>query len=59
MVASYHDKAAQTVMAKEIFQYLSAHMVIRNEKCLDLLQGVFLLIAWLVPRLYLAIYPNI
>lgn len=48
MVASYHDKAAQTMMAKEIFEYLSAHMVIGNEKSLDLLQGLLLLIAWFV-----------
>ena len=48
MVASYHDKSGQARMAKEIFQYLSAHMIIANEKSLDLLQGLLVLTAWSV-----------
>ena len=46
MAASYHDKAGQIRMAKEIFQYLSVHMIIENEKSLDLLQGLLVLMAW-------------
>lgn len=46
MAASYHDKAGQTRMAKEIFQYLSVHMIMENEKSLDLLQGLLVLMAW-------------
>lgn len=52
MAASYHDKAGQTRMTKEIFQYLSEHMIMGNEKSLDLLQGLLVLMAWWV-------YPNI
>ena len=48
MAASYHDKTGQTRMTKEIFQYLSAHMIIASEKSLDLLQGLLVLMAWSV-----------
>jgi hypothetical protein len=48
MAASYHDKAGQVEMTKEIFHYLSDQMVIVNEKSLDLLQGLLVLMAWSV-----------
>lgn len=54
MVASYHDKSVQTLMANEIFEYLSAHMIIRNEKTLDLLQGLLVLIAWYHTHIHVA-----
>jgi hypothetical protein len=48
MVASYHDKAGQLRMTKEIFQYLSINMVVNNERSFDLLQGLLVLMAWQV-----------
>lgn len=48
MAASYHDRTGQSRMTKDIFQYLSKHMIIRNEKSMDLLQGLLVLMAWSV-----------
>jgi hypothetical protein len=48
MAASYHEKTGQPRMTKEVFQYLSAHMIIANEKSLDSLQCLLVLMAWSV-----------
>lgn len=48
MAASYHDKSGQVRMTKDIFQYVSTHMIIGNEKSMDLLQGLLVLMGWLV-----------
>jgi hypothetical protein len=48
MVASYHDKAGQIRMTRDIFQYLSSHMIVENERSFDLLQGLLVLMAWSV-----------
>lgn len=48
MVASYHEKTRQAMMAHEIFQYLSTRMICGNERSFDLLQGLLVLMAWLV-----------
>ena len=49
MVSSYPDKKGQIKMVHEIFQYLSARMIIENETSFDLLQGLLVLMAWSVP----------
>ena len=46
MVAFLHDTEAQTVMAKEIMEYLSIHLILEAEKSLDLLQGLLIFVAW-------------
>jgi hypothetical protein len=58
MVASYHDKTGQRKMTKDIFEYLSSHMIIANEKSLDLLQGLLVLMAWSVESLCSLDNPN-
>ena len=48
MAASYENQTGQNEMTEEIFQYLSAHMIMANEKSLDLLQGLLVLMGWSV-----------
>ena len=48
MVASVQDSAFQTVMSKEIVEYLGTHLLVGAEKSLDLLQGLLVFCAWSV-----------
>ncbi len=50
MVAFVHDSEAQSLMAKEIMEYLSMHLIIQAERDLDLLQGLLIFMAWYVLR---------
>lgn len=58
MVASYHDKTGQLRMTKEIFQYLSTHMIIENERSFDILQGLLVLMAWSVYLVLVSSMPS-
>jgi hypothetical protein len=48
MVAAFQYKPFQEKAAKEIWEYLGTHMIVKAEKSLDLLQGLLVLMAWLV-----------
>ena len=48
MAASFQYKPFQDKMSEEIWEYLCTHMIIKAEKSLDLLQGLLVLMAWLV-----------
>lgn len=50
MVASAQDSKAQEIVAEEIVEYLSLHLIMRSENTLDMLQGLLIFIAWYVLR---------
>ena len=46
MVAFFHSVPGQSVMVKELMEYLSEHMILGAEKTFDMLQGLLVLFAW-------------
>lgn len=47
-VAYFHDLPKQQVMVKDLMRKISEKLLMRNEKSLEVLQGILVLIAWLV-----------
>ena len=47
-VAFFHDLPKQQVMVKDLMRQISEKMILRNDKSLELLQGILILIAWCV-----------
>lgn len=45
-VAYFHDLPKQQVMVKDLMRQISEKLIIRNEKSLEVLQGMLILIAW-------------
>jgi hypothetical protein len=45
-VACFHDLPRQQVMVKDLMRLISEKLFIRNEKSLEVLQGILVLIAW-------------
>lgn len=45
-VAYFHDLPRQQVMVKDLMRTISDKLFMRNEKSLEILQGVLILIAW-------------
>jgi hypothetical protein len=45
-VASFHDLPTQQVMVKGMMRQISEKLLMRNEKSLEILQGMLILIAW-------------
>jgi hypothetical protein len=45
-VASFHDLPTQQVMVKDMMRQISEKLLMRNEKSLEILQGILILIAW-------------
>jgi hypothetical protein len=45
-VAFFHDLPKQQVMVKDLMRQISEKMILRNDKSLELLQGILILIAW-------------
>jgi glycine cleavage system pyridoxal-binding protein P len=45
-VAFFHDLPKQQVMVKDLMRQISEKMMLRNDKSLELLQGILILIAW-------------
>jgi hypothetical protein len=48
-VAYFHDLPKQQVMVKDLMRKISEKLLMRNEKSLEVLQGILVLIAWYVP----------
>ena len=48
MVASYQNRFQQMALAKEIIMEFAAALLMRSEKCLDLLEGLIIYSAWYV-----------
>ena len=47
-VASFHDLPKQQFMVKDLMRQISEKLILRNEKSLEVLQGILILIAWYV-----------
>lgn len=45
-VAFFHDLPRQQVMVKDLMRQISEKLLMRNEKSLEVLQGIMILIAW-------------
>jgi hypothetical protein len=45
-VAFFHDLPKQQVMVKDLMRQISEKMILRNDKSLELLQGILIMIAW-------------
>lgn len=45
-VAYFHDLPKQQVMVKDLMRKISEKLLMRNEKSLEVLQGILVLIAW-------------
>ena len=48
VAASFRSLSQQRVLAGNLLEYLSLHVLLRGEKSLDLLQGLLILAAWYV-----------
>jgi hypothetical protein len=59
--ASYRNMARQRALGEEVMKYISAHILLRGEKSLELLQGILVFLSWFVLeficRLYSTCFP--
>jgi hypothetical protein len=53
-VAYFHDLPRQQVMVKDLMRQISEKLLIRNEKSLEVLQGILVLISW-----YAFVWPSL
>ncbi|KAF2719183.1 hypothetical protein K431DRAFT_192180, partial [Polychaeton citri CBS 116435] len=51
-VASFHDLAKQQRMVKNIMREVSERMLINNEKSVDLIQGIMVIVSWYYPHIF-------
>lgn len=45
-VAYFHDLPKQQFMVKDLMRQISEKLIMRNEKSLETLQGILILVAW-------------